>query len=164
LVTGASTGIGRALADDAGVEIDVLVNNAGLAASGPVVDAAPERLRSLVGVNVTALTELTVRLLPSMVQRGRGAIVNVASTAGYQPVPIQAAYAASKAYVLAFTRALWAEVGNTSVRVVAVSPGPTKTPMNPRGTRRPENVADTVVRALRRRGPDVIDGRVNVAI
>jgi uncharacterized protein len=104
----------------------------------------------------------TALLLPGMVARGRGAIVTIASTAAYAPAPFNAAYAASKAFALSFTRALWQETRGTGIRVVAVSPGAVETPMNPgrfRGKRRPEQVADTVMKALRRDVPAVIDGR-----
>lgn len=146
---------------DEGIEVELLVNNAGVSASGPVLDGDPARFRSLIDVNVTALTELTTLLMPAMVARGRGAVVNIASTGGYLPTPYLAVYAATKAYVVSFTQALWAETHGTGVRVVAVSPGPTKTPMNTRGTRSAEAVATTVLRALSGSGPAVIDGRAN---
>jgi uncharacterized protein len=147
-----------------GIEVEVLVNNAGAALVGRVADADPTRMRALVDLNVGAAVELTALLLPAMVARGRGAIVNIASTAAYAPAPYNAAYGASKAFVLSFTRAVWAETRGTGVRVVAVSPGSTETPMNPRpvpGKRRPEQVADTVMAALRGHAPAVVDGRLN---
>lgn len=76
-------------------------------------------------------TELTAAIAARMAVRGTGAIVNIASTGAYAPTPVLAAHAASKAYVLSFTQALWAEMQHANVRVVAVSPGPTQTPMNP---------------------------------
>ncbi len=129
-----------------------------------MLDGDPARFRSLIDVNVAALTELTTLLVPAMAARGHGAVVNIASTGGYLPAPYLAVYAATKAYVVSFTQALWAETRGTGVRVVAVSPGPTKTPMNSRGTRSAEAVAATVVRALAGRGPAVIDGRTNALI
>lgn len=158
----------RLLADklgEQGIEIEILVNNAGVSAQGHVADSDPAQLRALVDLNAGALTELTGVLLPAMVHRGHGAIINIASTGAYIPAPRLAAYAASKAYVLAFTQALWAETRGTGVRVVAVSPGPTQTPMNPDAgalTRQPAQVAITALRALDRSGPAVIDGPVNV--
>jgi len=152
--------LAEALADR-GIEVEMLVNNAGVATQGPVLDGDPARYRTLIDVNVSALTELTTLLLPAMVARGHGAVVNIASTGGYIPAPYLAVYAATKAYVVSFTRALWAETRSTGVRVVAVSPGPTKTPMNPRGTRSAEAVAATVLRALSGTGPAVVDGRTN---
>lgn len=146
------------------IEIEILVNSAGCYERGLVVDSDPARLRAVVDLNAGALTELTAALLPTMTQRGHGAIINIASTGAYVPAPHLAAYSASKAYVRAFTEALWAETHDTGVRVVAVSPGPTQTPMNPRSTaltRQPGQVAATALRALDRSGPAVIDGGVN---
>ena len=146
------------------IEVELLVNNAGAALTGPVADADPARMRALVDLNAGAVAELTSLLLPAMLARGHGAIVNIASTAAYAPAPYNAAYGASKAFVLSFTRAMWAETNKTGVRVVAVSPGATETPMNTRptpGKRQPEHVAETVIKALRGRGPAVVDGGFN---
>ncbi|MFR0355251.1 SDR family NAD(P)-dependent oxidoreductase [Streptomyces sediminimaris] len=152
--------LAKTLADE-GIEVEMLVNNAGVTARGPVLDGDPARFRSLIDVNVNALTELTTLLVPAMVARGHGAVVNIASTGGYVPAPNLAVYAATKAYVVSFSQALWAETQGTGVRVVAVSPGPTKTAMNTRGTRSSEAVATTVLRALSGNGPAVIDGKTN---
>jgi uncharacterized protein len=150
---------------DAGTEVDILVNNAGIAMVGAVAEADPGKIRALVDLNAAAVAELTAIFLPAMVARGNGAIVNIASAAAYAPTPYNAAYGASKAFVLSFTRALWQETKGTGVRVVAVSPGAVATPMNTsgvRGTRQPEQVADTVMAALRGRAPAVVDGRAFV--
>ncbi|WP_345595039.1 SDR family NAD(P)-dependent oxidoreductase [Streptomyces marokkonensis] len=147
-----------------GIEVDVLVNNAGVSLMGPVADTDAARVRGLIDLNAGAVAELTTLLLPPMVARRRGAIVNIASTGAYAPAPYVAAYAASKAFVLSFTQAVWAETRRTGVRVVAVSPGPTDTAMNTRrmpGKRGPGSVADTVMSALRGRGPAIVDGRLN---
>jgi uncharacterized protein len=147
-----------------GVEVEMLVNNAGITDLAPVAESDPDRLRRVVDVNAGALAETTALLLPPMIARGHGSIINIASTGGYSPAPYVAAYAASKAFVLSFTQALWAETRSSGVRVVAVSPGPTETPMNPRpgrGKRRPSDVADTAFKALRGSYPEVIDGRMN---
>jgi short-subunit dehydrogenase len=149
---------------ETGIELDILINNAGAAKVGPVAKADPADLRALIDVNATAVAETTALFLPAMVARGRGAIVNIASTAAYAPGPYNAVYAASKAFVLSFTRSLWFETRGTGVRVVAVSPGATETAMNTRrvpGKRQPEQVADTVMAALRGRAPAVVDGRLN---
>jgi short-subunit dehydrogenase len=149
---------------EAGIEIELLVNAAGMSARGMVADADPAVLRRLVDLNVGALTELTTAVVAQMVVRRRGSIVNVASTGAYAPSAVLAAYSASKAYVLSFTQALWAETRSAGVRVVAVSPGPTETPMNPgggRGKRQPSHVAQTVLAALEKSGPAVVDGRSN---
>ncbi|WFE65056.1 SDR family NAD(P)-dependent oxidoreductase [Micromonospora sp. WMMD714] len=149
---------------EAGVEVEVLVNNAAVGARAMVADSDPTRLRQLVDLNVGALTELTTLLVAGMVHRGHGSVVNIASTGAYTPAPVMAAYAASKAYVLSFTRALWAETRASGVRVVAVSPGQTQTPMNPRpgrDKRQPAQVARTVLAALEGTGPAVVDGGRN---
>ena len=146
------------------IEVEILVNNAGAAVAGPAAETDPARMRALIDLNAAAVTELTSLLLPGMLARGHGAIVNIASTAAYAPAPYNAAYGASKAFVLSYTRAVWAETNKTGVRVVAVSPGATETPMNTRpvpGKRQPEHVAETVIKALRGRGPAVVDGRLN---
>lgn len=148
--------------DEDGIELELLVNAAGISSRGFVAETDPAVLRRLVDLNVAALTELTAVMVARMTSRGRGAIVNIASTGAYTPAPILAAYAASKAYVLSFTQALWAETRATGVRVVAVSPGPTSTPMNPGAARRkrtPQQVARTVIAALNGSGPAVVDGR-----
>ncbi|PYY37814.1 dehydrogenase [Curtobacterium sp. MCJR17_055] len=147
-----------------GTEIELLVGSAGVASRGLVVDSDPVALRRLVDLNVGALTELTTAVVTRMVERGHGSVVSIASTGGFAPAPVLAAYAASKAYVLSFTQALWAETRRSGVRVVAVSPGPTRTPMNAatgRWGRRPEQVAATVLAALDGSGPSVVDGRAN---
>jgi len=110
-----------------GLAIDVLVNNAGFGLFGPLDEADAQRIAQAVQLNVAALTELTCALLPGMRARDRGAIVNVASTAAFQPVPYMAVYGATKAYVLSFTEALWAETRGTGVRVTALCPGATDT-------------------------------------
>jgi uncharacterized protein len=144
------------------IEIELLVNAAGLSHRALVSDTDPSALRGLIDANVGALTELTALYVSKMVGRGHGAIINIASTGGYMPVPYLAAYAASKAYVLSFTEALWAETGGTGVRVVAVSPGRTRTPMTKgEGSRHPDDVARTALRALGGTEPSVIDGMTN---
>lgn len=150
--------------DEAGIEVEMLVNNAAVSQLSSVVDADPMRLRAMLELNVGALAELTARLLPGMVRRGRGAVLNISSTGAYQPTPYLAAYSASKAFVLSFTQAVWAEVAGTGVRVVAVAPGPTDTPMNaatPLRKRQPADVARTALAALSRRRPAIVDGGGN---
>ena len=89
-----------------GLAIDVLVNNAGFGALGPVATLDRKRQMEMIQVNVTALTHLTRLLLPGMIERRRGGILNVASTAGFQPGPFMAVYYATKAYVISFSEAL----------------------------------------------------------
>jgi short-subunit dehydrogenase len=109
--------------------IGILVNNAGVIDVGPFAASSTDALVNLVNVNVRALTELTSLLLPGMVERGFGRILNVASLAAFQPVPSMAAYAASKAYVLALTEALSEELKGSGVTVTALCPGITDTDM-----------------------------------
>jgi short-subunit dehydrogenase len=108
-------------------EVDVLVNNAGFGTYGPVSEVDADREHELIAVNVDALVRLTHAVLPGMVERGRGGILNVASTIAFQPAPYQATYGASKAFVLSFSEALWAETKGTGVRVTALCPGATRT-------------------------------------
>ena len=107
--------------------IDVLVNNAGFGTYGPFSDIDAGREHELIAVNVDALVRLTHAVLPDMLARGRGGILNVASTIGFQPGPYQATYGASKAFVLSLSQALWAETRGTGVTVTALCPGPTRT-------------------------------------
>ena len=110
-----------------GREIDVLVNNAGFGTYGPFAEIDAGREHELVAVNVDALVRLTHAVLPGMLARGRGGILNVASTIAFQPGPYQATYGASKAFVLSLSQALWAETRGTGVTVTALCPGPTRT-------------------------------------
>jgi short-subunit dehydrogenase len=110
-----------------GREIDVLVNNAGFGAVGRFAETELAAQIAMLQLNVVTLTELTGRLLPGMLARRRGRILNVASTAGFQPGPGMAVYYASKAYVLSFSEALAVEVGGRGVSVTALAPGVTET-------------------------------------
>lgn len=110
-----------------GVTIDLLVNNAGFGVVGEVDQAEVPRLLELIRLNISALTELTYRLLPGMLSRQFGAILNVASLSAFQPVAYMGVYAASKAYVLHLSEALASEVGGRGVLVCAVCPGVTRT-------------------------------------
>jgi short-subunit dehydrogenase len=112
-----------------GAEIDILVNNAGLLEVGAFVETPTLDLLRLVQLNVAALTHLTSSLLPAMVERRFGRVLNVASLAAFQPVPMLGTYAASKAYVLALTEALAEELRGTGVTVTALCPGLTDTGM-----------------------------------
>jgi hypothetical protein len=123
-------GAGTALAKELearGLELDVLINNAGLGAGGPFHESDPSRVSEMLYVNIVTLTELTRALLPGMVQRGRGRIMFVASTAAFQPGPSLAVYSASKAYVLSLGEALSHELRGTGVTVTTLCPGPTRT-------------------------------------
>ena len=109
------------------LEVNTLINNAGVGASGPVASLTLDEQLNIIQVNVTALTDLTRRLLPAMLQRGTGSVLNVASTAAFLPGPGMAVYYASKAYVLSFTEALAQELQHTDIHVSALCPGPTAT-------------------------------------
>jgi hypothetical protein len=110
-----------------GEPVEMLVNNAGFGLAGSFLELDRERQLEMVALNVTAVTDLAHRYLGSMVAHGRGALVNVASLAAFQPVPYFAAYAATKSYVLALTEALEEEVRSAGVRVLALCPGPVPT-------------------------------------
>jgi hypothetical protein len=108
-------------------EVDLLINNAGLGDSGPFAKSDPVRNNQMTLVNVTALTSLTRHLLPRLISRGHGGILNVSSSAGFLPIPGSAVYAATKAYVTSFSEALRAELRGTGVSVCALCPGPVVT-------------------------------------
>jgi short-subunit dehydrogenase len=124
---GTESGVDDLVARLEGRDIDVLVNNAGFGTYGPLSQADARREHDLVAVNVDALVRLTASVLPGMVARGTGGILNVASTIAFQPGPYQASYGASKAFVLSFSQALWAETRGSAVTVTALCPGPTAT-------------------------------------
>lgn len=109
------------------IDVDVLVNNAGYGLAGAFVETDLTREIDMIQVNVVALTQLTKLLLPPMVARKRGRILNVASTAAFQPGPLMAVYYATKAYVLSFTEAIADELRDSGVTVTALCPGPTAT-------------------------------------
>lgn len=106
-------------------DVEILINNAGFGALGPFVEMSHENAMSMIQVNVTTLTELSRLFLPLMVGKKRGRILNVASTAAFQPGPLMAVYYATKAYVLSFSEAIAEELRGTGVTVTALCPGPT---------------------------------------
>lgn len=110
-----------------GLVVDVLVNNAGASTVGPVHRSDPAAELRMVELDVVAVVDLCSRVLPGMVGRGRGSVLNVASTAAFQPLPGQAGYGACKAFVLSYTRSLGGELRGTGVRATAVCPGPVHT-------------------------------------
>ncbi|HVQ07112.1 MAG TPA: SDR family oxidoreductase [Allosphingosinicella sp.] len=109
-----------------GLTVATLINNAGFGLGGRFADRPLERQREMIDLNVRTLTELCHLVLPAMRQAGKGAILNVASTAAFQPGPNMAVYYATKAYVLSFTEALHHELKGTGVKVSALCPGPTE--------------------------------------
>lgn len=118
--------------EERGIRVATLVNNAGFGSYGRFAELDTERVHREVQLNVLALTELSRALWPHLIAHGRtapatGALINVASTAAFQPVPFMSVYAATKAYVLSFTEGLWFEAKGTGVKVLALCPGPTST-------------------------------------
>jgi uncharacterized protein len=113
--------------DALGVETAALINNAGFSTLGPVFRADPDAETNMIEVDVVAVADLCTRFLPGMVERGRGAVLNVASTAAFQPLPGQAGYAASKAFVLSYTQSLAGELRGSGVSATALCPGPVDT-------------------------------------
>ena len=109
------------------IDVDLLINNAGMGDSGAFATSNPIRNERMTLVNIVALTTLTRHLLPRMIARGRGGILNVSSSAGFLPIPDFAVYAATKAYVTSFSEALRAELRGTGVSVCALCPGPVHT-------------------------------------
>ncbi|GIH77974.1 SDR family NAD(P)-dependent oxidoreductase [Planobispora longispora] len=157
-----------------GLTVDVLVNNAGFGTAGRFEEIEAEREHDELMVNVVAPVGLTHALVPGMLARGRGAVVNVGSTAGFQPSPFFATYSASKAFVLNFSLALWSELRGRGVRVLAVTPGPVETPFfEVMGTREaaigarmntPERVVRSALRALDRDRGYVVPGFGNIGL
>ncbi|MBF6348376.1 MULTISPECIES: SDR family NAD(P)-dependent oxidoreductase [Nocardia] len=156
-----------------GISIDVLVNNAGFGSAGRYEDIAAEIDHSQLMINVVSLEGLTHRLIPGMVARGYGEVVNIASTAALQPAPYFATYAAGKAFVLNFSLALWSEYRERGIKVLAVCPGPTETGFfDVVGTRdaavtgsmgTTTEVVQASLRALARNKGYIVPGRQNFA-
>ena len=109
-----------------GLDVEILVNNAGFTTVGDV-HANPDRQLGMIRVNCEALVALTTAWLPAMVERGRGAVVQVASVAGFYPIPAQAVYSATKAFVRTFSEAVATELRGTGVTMTALCPGPVAT-------------------------------------
>jgi uncharacterized protein len=118
--------LGQRIAD-LGLEVEILVNNAGFGGSASFAGSDRRRLVAMVELNCGALLDLQARYLPAMVERGAGAVINVASTAAFQPIPGSATYAATKAFVLSLSEAVHEELKGTGVTLTAVCPGPVKT-------------------------------------
>jgi len=110
-----------------GVDVDLLINNAGFGLRGRFLELDPDREAEIVRVNCEAVVTLTHAFLPAMVERGRGGVITVASTAGMQPLPYETTYAASKAFAISFMEALSMELRGTGVKCLVVNPGPVKT-------------------------------------
>lgn len=149
-----------------GRTVDVLVNNAGVGLHGDFVDQDPESNAGQIQLNCGTLVDLTARFLPPMTRRRHGVVLNVASTAGFQPTPGMAVYGATKAFVLSYTEALWQESKGTGVRVLALCPGATETEFFARtgedfltdGRQTSAQVVDTAFAALDGSSPTVVSG------
>jgi len=154
-----------------GLEIDFLINNAGFGSMGDFAELDLDRELNMIDLNVRSLVELTHRFLAPMRKRKAGAIINVASTAGFQAVPFMTTYAATKAFVLSFSEGLWEENRTHGVKVMALCPGVTDTNFfeasrmqrpPARTSQTPEAVVDTALRALTRGKSSVISGWTNL--
>ncbi|MGF1522714.1 MAG: SDR family NAD(P)-dependent oxidoreductase [Leptolyngbyaceae cyanobacterium] len=113
--------------EEQSIVVDLLINNAGFGTYGEFAEGERDTYLNMIQLNVMALTELTHLYLPQMRSRRSGSIVNIGSTASFQPIPYFAVYAATKAFVLSFSEALWQECKPYNVKVLAVCPGPTET-------------------------------------
>src|SRR5436309_16026134 len=152
------------------LEIDFLINNAGFGSMGDFAKLDLELELKMIDLNVRSLVELTHRFLQPMRERKRGSIINVASTAGFQGVPFMTTYAATKAFVLSFSEALWEENRPYGIKVMALCPGVTETNFfeasrmqrpPARISQTAEEVVETALRALRRGKSSVISGWTN---
>lgn len=155
-----------------GLGIGTLVNNAGYGAIGAFADLPEDEQLGMVQLNVLSLVHLTRRLVPAMIARGRGNVLNVASVAGFQPGPWMTVYYATKAFVVSFSEAMGQELRGTGVTVTTLCPGPTATPFVQRARMSQtllfktgnimtaREVADAAVRAIGR-GGIVVPGLIN---
>ncbi|WP_260610222.1 SDR family oxidoreductase [Streptomyces sp. WAC06614] len=162
----------RAELQERGIGIQTLINNAGFGSHGAFLEQEPQQIADMIQLNIGAVAELSRVFLPDLVADGRGALVNVASAAAYQPTPAMAVYGATKAFVLHLTEALAYENRRSPLRVLAVSPGPVSTEFfDVVGTRdaavgrmaTPAQVVAATRRALERRStpPSVVAGLAN---
>jgi short-subunit dehydrogenase len=157
-------------AEKRGLTIDLLINNAGFGSFGDFSKADLARELNMIDLNVKSLVELTYRFLQPMRARKQGAIINVASTAAFQGVPFMTTYAATKAFVLSFSEALWEENRAFGIKVMALCPGVTETNFfeaargekpPARASQTPEEVVDTALRGLARGKSHIISGWIN---
>ncbi|MHA6531663.1 SDR family NAD(P)-dependent oxidoreductase [Paenibacillus sp. BAC0078] len=167
-------GAPRLLADqisELGLSVDILINNAGFGTYGRFEEIAPEREQEEIMLNTSALVDLAHCFLPNMLKREDGIIVNVASMAAFMPCAYSAVYGATKAFVLSFSEALWAEVRGRSIRVLALCPGATETGFfDAVGSKdmaagqklsTPEKVVQAGFRGIDQGRSYIIDGRTN---
>ena len=156
-----------------GIQIDVLVNNAGFGVYGEFAEGDREQHLNMLQLNILVLVDLAHRCLQGMKARRSGSILNISSTAAFQPIPYFATYAASKSFVLSFSEALWYEGREYGVKVLGVCPGPTETQffkdagfpdsmkVAGQGYASPEAVVDEALKALDRGESNVVTGGLN---
>jgi uncharacterized protein len=158
-----------------GLAVDILINNAGYGASGVFAESSLQNELGMIQVNIAALTALTKLVLPGMIRRRRGKIMNVASTAGFQPGPLMAVYYASKAYVIMFSEAIAHELKGAGITVTCLCPGATATRFAQRaemeksrlfrlGAMRSIDVAKAGYKGMMRGKTMVIPGLLNKAV
>jgi len=170
---GAAQRLAKTLAER-GIDVDLLVNNAGFGAQGRFWELPLDRQAEMLRLNIATLTEFTYLLLPAMIKRRAGGVINVASTASFQPVPYSTVYAATKAYVASFSMGLAEEVREYGIRVLAVCPGATATGFFRAGNfakidflggmQSPEKVVEIGLHAYDRGSSVVISGWLNRAM
>ena len=154
-----------------GFEVDWLINNAGFGSAGDFVELDPDRELEMIELNVRSLVAITHRYLKKMRERRRGVIINVSSTASFQPIPFMATYAATKAFVTSFSEAIAEENRPFGVQVLALCPGSTKTnffkaakmdrPIQVKGQQTVDDVIETAMRAVRGGHTKAISGFAN---
>jgi len=152
-------------------QVDWLINNAGFGSVGDFATLDHERELQMIDLNIRSLVAITHRFLPKMRERKSGVIINVSSTAGFQPIPFMATYAATKAFVTSFSEAIAEENRSYGIKIVALCPGSTKTnffkaskidrPIQVKGQQTVEEVVETAMRAVRTGKTQAISGFVN---
>ena len=154
-----------------GFEIEWLINNAGFGSMGDFPKLELERELEIINLNISVLVALTHRYLQKMRERSRGTIINISSSASFQPIPFMATYAATKAFVTSFSEAIAEENRPHGIRVLTVCPGPTETrffeaskindPIQIKGMQTPEEVVETALKALKRGKSLIVSGWTN---
>ena len=172
-ITGSAADLFRQV-QERNIDIELLVNNAGFGVVGPIENTDPAEVRRMLQVNIQAVSDLCYLILPQMLERQHGAVINVSSLSAFQPVAYMAAYAASKSWILHFSEAMWAEVRNRGVTVQALCPGATSTGffesagisnwLEKHTSQSPQKVVKTSLKALEKRRQFVVSGWKNYLI
>ncbi len=151
-----------------GRHVGLLINNAGFGLSGEFLAHSTDKYQQQITLNIAAVVDLTHFYLPAMVQKGEGAVINLASLLAFFPFPYCSVYSATKAFVLSFTESLWEEYRHKGIQFLALCPGPTDTKffdtakeVETKSKRTPEQVVDTALKALGKRSSFVLDGGNN---